>query len=69
MDSYVNCLHEKEWYDGINEELPVEENDFLVKFLHPIDWSVYLHWPAIDSKTLYATNSVILRHELQIIFL
>ena len=37
MDSYVNCLHEKEWYDGINEELPVEENDFLVKFLHPTD--------------------------------
>ena len=23
---------------------------FLVKFLHPIDPSVYLHWPAIDVK-------------------
>ena len=51
MGSYVSCLYEKEWYDGINEEVSVEENDVLVKFLHPIDPSVYLlHWPAIDIK-------------------
>ena len=51
MGSYVSCLYEKEWYDGINEEVSFEENDVLVKFLHPIDPSVYLlHWPAIDIK-------------------
>ena len=27
MGSYVSCLYEKEWYDGINEEVSVEEND------------------------------------------
>ena len=50
VGSYVICLYEKEWYDGIHEEVSVEENDVLVKFLHPIDPSVYLHWPAIDVK-------------------
>ena len=48
MDSYVSCLHEIEWYDGINEEVSVE--NLLVKFLHPTDPSVYLHWSAIDIK-------------------
>ena len=38
-------------YDGINEEVSVEENDVLVKFLHPTDPSVYLHWPAIEVKS------------------
>ena len=51
MGSYVSCLYEKEWYDGINEEVSVEENDVLVKFLHPTDPSVYLHWPAIEVKS------------------
>ena len=50
MDSYVSCFYERESYDGINEEISVEENNVLVKFLHPIDPSVYLHWPAIDIK-------------------
>ena len=50
MGSYVSCLYQREWYDGINEEVSVEENDVLVKFLQPIDLSVYLHWPAIDIK-------------------
>ena len=40
----------KKWYDGINEKVSVEENDVLLKFLHPIDLSVYLRWPAIDIK-------------------
>ena len=48
MGSYVSCPNEKEWYDGINEEVLVEENAVLVKLLHPIDPFVYLHWPAID---------------------
>ena len=49
MDSYVSCLYEKEWYDGINEvNQSGEENDGLLKFSHPIDPSGYLHWPAID---------------------
>ena len=37
MGSYVSCLYQREWYDGINEEVWVE-NDVLVKFLHSIDW-------------------------------
>ena len=37
MGSYVSGLYEKEWCDGINEEVSVEEIDILVKFLHPID--------------------------------
>ena len=56
MGSYVSCLYEKEWYDGINEEVSVEENDVLVKFLHPIDPSVYLHWPAFDVKYWVPVN-------------
>ena len=32
------------------KEVLVEENDILLKFLHPIDPSVYLHWPATDAK-------------------
>ena len=41
--SYVSCLlHEKKkWYDGINEEVSVEEN-VLVMVLHPINGSVYI---------------------------
>ena len=46
----------KKWYDGINEEVSVEENDVLVKFLHPIDPSVYLHWPAFDVKYWVPVN-------------
>ena len=38
LGSHVSCL-----YDGINEEVSVEENDVLLKFLHPTDPSVYLH--------------------------
>ena len=41
MGNYVSCLHEKEWYDGILEELSVEDN-VLVKFLHPTG-PLYLH--------------------------
>ena len=50
MDSYVICMYEREWYDGINEEVSVEENNVVVNFLHPIDPSVYLHWSAIKVK-------------------
>ena len=59
IDSYVSCLYQREWYDGINEEVSVEENDVLVKFLHPIDPSVYLHWPAIDVKCWLPVNHVL----------
>ena len=64
IDSYVSCLYQREWYDGINEEVSVEENDVLVKFLHPIDPSVYLHWPAIDVKCWVPVN-----HELQLLLI
>ena len=60
----VSCLYEKEWYDGINEEVSVEENGILVKFLHSIDPSVYLHWPAIDVKCWVPVN-----HELQLLLI
>ena len=46
-------------YDGINEEVSVEENDGLVKFLHPTDWSVYLHWPAFDVKYYMPVNQAL----------
>ena len=46
----VSCLYEKEGYDGIVEEVSVEENDVLVKFLHPICPSVYPHWPSAKDK-------------------
>ena len=53
----------KKWYDGINEEVSVEENNVLLKFLHPIDPSVYLHWPSIDAKCWVPVN-----HVLQLLF-
>ena len=56
MGSYVCCLCEKEWYDGIVEEISVEEIDVLVKFLHLIGPSVYLHWPALEDKCLVPVN-------------
>ena len=59
MASYVSCVYEKEWYDGINEEVSVGEDVILVKFLHPIDPSVYLHWPAIDVKCWLPVNHVL----------
>ena len=62
MGSYVSYLYDKGWYDGINEEVSVEENHVLVKFLHPIDPSVYLHWPAIDVKCWVPVN-----HEIQLL--
>ena len=40
MGSYVSCLYEREGYDGLNEEVSVEENNVLVKFLHRTDPSV-----------------------------
>ena len=58
MGSYT-CLYEKEWYDGIVEEFSVEENDVLVKFLHPTGPSVYLHWPAIEDKCWVPVNHVL----------
>ena len=45
-----SCLYEKEQYDGINEEVSIEENNVLVKFLYLIDPSVYLHWSVIEVK-------------------
>ena len=59
MGSYVTCFYERESYDGINEEISVEENDVLVKLLHSIDPSVYLHWPAIDIKCCMPVNHVL----------
>ena len=59
MRSYVNCLYEKEWYDRINEEVPVEENDVLMKLLNPIDPTVCLHWPAIDVNCWVSANHVL----------
>ena len=52
----VACM--KKWY-GIIEEVSVEENDNLVNFLHPIDPSAYLHWPAIDVKCWVPVNHVL----------
>ena len=46
-------------YDGINEEVSIEENDVLVKFLHPIDPSVYLYLPAVDAKFWVPVNQVL----------
>ena len=48
--SYARCLYEKEWYFGMVQEVSVEKNDVLVKFLHPNGPSVYFHWPAIEDK-------------------
>ena len=59
MDSYVICMYEREWYDGINEEVSVEENNVVVKFLHP---SVYLHCSAIKVKCWVPVN-----HGLQLL--
>ena len=47
MGSYASCLYKKQWYDGINK-VSAEENDVLLKFLHPIDPSVHLPWPATE---------------------
>ena len=59
MDSYVSCLYEKVWYDGLNKEVLVEEKDVLVKFLHPLHPSVYLNWPAFDVKCRVLVNHVL----------
>ena len=67
MGSYVGFLYEKErydWYDGVTEEVSVEENYVLVKFFHPTDPSVYLHWPGIDVKCWVPVN-----HELQLLLI
>ena len=61
MGSYHSCLYEKEWY-GIAEEVSVEENDALVKFLHPTGPSVYHQWPAIQNKCWVPVN-----HTLQLL--
>ena len=53
----VGCM--KKWYDGINKEVSVEENDVLVKFLHPIDASIYLDWSAIDVTCWVPVNHVL----------
>ena len=55
MGSYVICLYEREWYDGINEEVSVEENNVLVKFLHCSCHAV-LGWPAIEVKCWVPVN-------------
>ena len=49
----------KKWYDGINEEVSVEENDVPLKFLHLIDPSVNLHCPSIDLKCWVPVNHVL----------
>ena len=59
MGSYVSCLYEKEGYDDINEEVLVKENDVLMKFLHPFDPSVYLHWPATEVKCWVPVNHLL----------
>ena len=67
MGSYVCFLYEKEWYDwydSINEEVSAEENYILVRFFHPTDPSVYLHWPGIDVKCWVPVN-----HELQLLLI
>ena len=56
MGSYVSCLYEKEWYDVINEEVSIEENNVLVKFLYLIDPSVYLHWSVIEVKWMLGAS-------------
>ena len=54
LGSHVSCP-----YDGINKEVSVEENDVLLKFLHPTDPSVYLHWCSIDIKCWVPVNHVL----------
>ena len=44
MASYVSYRYEKEWYVGMVEEVLVEENDVLVKFLHPKGPSMEPQW-------------------------
>ena len=57
--SYVSCLYEKEWYVGMVEEVSVEENDVLPKFLHPNGPSVYFHWPAIEDKCWVSVEHIL----------
>ena len=59
MDSYVSCLYEKVWYDGLNKEVLVEKKDVLVKFSHLLNPSVYLNWPAFDVKCCVPVNHVL----------
>ena len=40
-------------------KVSVEENDVQVTFLHPINPSVYLLWPAIDVKCLVPVSPII----------
>ena len=41
------------------KKFQLKKNDVLVKFLHPIDPSIYLHWPAIDVKWWVPVNHVL----------
>ena len=57
MGSYVSCVYKKEWH-GINE-VSNGENVVPVKFLHPINLSVDLHWPAIEVKCHLPVNHIL----------
>ena len=59
IGSYVSCLYEKRWYDGINEEVSVDKKDVLIKSLHPVDLSGYLNWPEIDIKCWVLVNHIL----------
>ena len=55
----MSVAHIKKWNDGINAEVSAEENDVLVKFMHPNDPSVYLHWPVIYVKCWVSVNHIL----------
>lgn len=33
IGSYISCIHDDEWFTGIVEDVSVEFNHFLIKFL------------------------------------
>ena len=35
VGSYIGCLYDRQWYDGLVQDLSFQQNDVNVKFMHP----------------------------------
>ena len=60
IGSYGSCNYEKDCYIGIIQDLSSEENDFVVRFLHPKGPATYFHWPVMDYPTNKHITSILL---------
>lgn len=59
IGKYIGCTYDEKWWVGYILDKSEEENDLLVKFMHPHGPFISFHWPSREDKCWVPTQCVL----------